>query len=97
MKPTITKYHNKEAEHGAEFLVVYYSIRNNSKETTTVLSNDFKVMDHQNRSFSLYSGGSVYLGSDFLLSQLRPGLTKRIATVRSLLECLSSISRYAFA
>ena len=24
-----------EAEHGGEFLVVYYSIRNNSKETTT--------------------------------------------------------------
>lgn len=63
-------------------------IRNNSKETTTVLSNDFKVMDHQNRSFSPYSGGSVYLGSDFLLSQLQPGLTKRVATVRSSLVVL---------
>jgi Domain of unknown function (DUF4352) len=76
-----TKYHNKEAEHGGKFLVAYYSIRNNSKETATVLSNDFKVMDDQNRSFSPYSGGSLYLGSDFLLSQLQPGLTKRTATV----------------
>jgi hypothetical protein len=76
-----TEYHSKEAEHGAKFLVVYYSIRNNSKETATVLADDFKVMDDQHRSFSPYSGGSLYLGSDFLLSQLQPGLTKRTATV----------------
>ena len=75
-----SKYHNKEAEEGAKFMVVYYSIRNNTKETQTVRSEDFKVMDEQERSFSPYSGGSFYLGSDFLLSQLQPGVTKKTAT-----------------
>jgi len=75
-----SKYHNKEAEEGAKFIVVYYSIRNNTKETQTVRSEDFKVTDEQQRSFSPYSGGSFYLGSDFLLSQLQPGVTKKTAT-----------------
>jgi hypothetical protein len=75
------KYHNKEAQHGGKFLIIYYSIRNNSKKTATVISNDFEVIDDHGRSFSPYSGGSLYLDSDFLLSQLQPGLTKSTAIV----------------
>jgi hypothetical protein len=39
-----SQYYNKEAEEGAKFIVVYYSIRNNTKETQTVRSEDFKVL-----------------------------------------------------
>jgi len=80
--PLVPIFCATESVHDLEALLI---VENNSKETTTVPSNEFKVMDRQNRSFSPYSGGSVYLGSDFLLGPLQPGLTKRIATVRSLL------------
>lgn len=76
-----SEFSNKKAEDGAKFLVLYYSIRNNAKDTQTVLSDDFNITDVQQRTFTPDSDGPFYLGSDFLLTQLQPGVTKKTATV----------------
>lgn len=76
-------YGRKAASENAMFIVVSYSIRNDSSQTETVMADDFKIMDASGRMFSPSSDGNVALmldGKDALLSELQPGIFKKTKT-----------------
>jgi len=76
----------KKASEDAIFVIVSYSIRNNTNKTQTVLANDFKLIDARGREFASSSEASSAYGmsggnNEFIVSQLQPGITKKTATV----------------
>ena len=87
---------SEQAGSDATFLLVFYAIRNDSNESRTVLSSDFKLIDGNGRSFSPDSNAEVAYsmsggGNDLILSELHPGITERSARVfRIPLESLES-------
>lgn len=72
------------ADEGATFVIVDYTIENLTNETQTVMSDDLMLRDARGRKFSSSSDATTALltddGQDFLLSELQPGLPKRIKT-----------------
>lgn len=69
------------ASRGASFIVVFFGIRNDSKRTETVLTDDFRIMDAGGNTYRASSeAGTALLMSgaskDFALSELQPGLQK---------------------
>jgi hypothetical protein len=69
-----------------KFVVVYFTIRNDSKKTQTVMADDFQIIDAQGRQFSTDSEASTALlmsgvSKDFLIRQIQPSLTKNAVTV----------------
>lgn len=77
-------YAEKRASEGARFVVVEFTIRNDSNATATVLTDDFRIVDAQGREFRPSSEGNTALAmsgkKDLFLSELHPGLTKTMAT-----------------
>ena len=77
-------YAEKRATEGARFVMVEFTIRNDSKTTQTVLTDDFRIVDEQAREFSPSSEANTALAmsgeKDFMLTQLQPGLTKTMHT-----------------
>lgn len=70
---------------GAFFLVVRYTIQNESRETQTVASDDFTLRDAKGREFSPSSKALTALmmsgaNKDFILSELQPGLEHQTMT-----------------
>jgi hypothetical protein len=71
---------------GAVFIVVYYSVTNNSNQTEVDWSdNDFMLKDSQDREFSPASKATTAIEmtdseKDFMLSELQPGVTKPTCT-----------------
>jgi len=68
---------------GATFVVVAYSIENCTKESQTVQSDDFTLVDSEGRSFSTSSKvatalAMAYQDNDFILSELQPGLPRKM-------------------
>ncbi|MGH7286096.1 MAG: DUF4352 domain-containing protein [Polyangiaceae bacterium] len=74
----------KKASDGARFVVVDFTIRNDSNETATVLTDDFAIEDAQSRQFRPSADGNAALAmsgdKDLALSELQPGITKNMST-----------------
>jgi hypothetical protein len=78
-------FSRKKAGPGATYVIVRYSIRNDGKETATVLTDDFKIVDAQSRQFRPSSEANTALafseaGKDLIVSEVQPGLTREMAT-----------------
>lgn len=75
---------NSTANQGASFVLVSFLIRNEGNQTETVLTDDFKIVDQRGREFRPSADATTTLSmsgnSDFLLSQLQPGITKQSMT-----------------
>lgn len=81
-----TQYSNEKAADGAVFLIVYYTEENTGKETKTVTTDRFSLLDGKGRKFSTSSKASTSLmvemkEKDFLLSQLQPNISHKSASV----------------
>lgn len=78
------RYTGATASNGAIFLIVYYTIKNESNKTRTVLSDDFTLLDAQGREFRPASSAVTSLAlsdkKDYLFSELQPGITKETVT-----------------
>jgi hypothetical protein len=78
------QFMKEEAGEGATFLIVYFTIRNDGKETATVMKDDFEIRDTQDRTFRSSSNANTALAmsndDDFMISELQPGLQKTTAT-----------------
>lgn len=79
-------YGKKAASDGAAFLIVDFTIENLGKETETVMTDDFKIVDANGRQFRSSSEGNTALmmsgdGKDFIISELHPGIQKKMKTV----------------
>lgn len=74
----------KRATDGAQFVVVDFTIRNDSNETATVLSDDFVIEDSQARQFRPSSDGNAALAmssdKDLAVSELQPGVARSMQT-----------------
>jgi hypothetical protein len=79
-------YSQETAEEGEKFVLVNFTIRNDSNTTQQVRADDFKIKDQQGREFSndskastalLFSGGK----KDMFLREIQPGLTSKGVTV----------------
>jgi hypothetical protein len=70
-----------------EFLIVRLLVRNDSKETRTIGASQMEVIDAAGREFRTSSEGSTALtmsgdkSAEFLMSEVQPGLEKRISIV----------------
>lgn len=73
-----------EAGSGAVFVVVDYTVENLTNETKTALSADFELRDYQGRQFRSSSEAQTALtmsdDTDFILSELQPGLARDLTT-----------------
>jgi hypothetical protein len=72
-------------EADAVFLVVRFTIANETKKTETVLSDDFTLRDGQGREFSPASKALTALmmegeNKDFMVSEIQPGVEKESLT-----------------
>lgn len=70
---------------GAVFLVVRFTIANETKKTATVLSDDFTLRDAQGREFQPASNALTALmmegeNKDFFLTEIQPGVEKESVT-----------------
>lgn len=74
----------KHASEDALFLLVKYTIRNDSTETETVATDDFRIVDAQSREFRPSADANAALvlsgSKDLALSELQPGLKKSMVT-----------------
>ncbi|MFB6350827.1 MAG: DUF4352 domain-containing protein [Bradymonadaceae bacterium] len=76
---------SESAGSGAKFLIVWFTIRNEGKETATVLTDDFKIKTKDGTTFRSSSKANTALSAayedkDLMLSELQPGLEKTTAT-----------------
>lgn len=79
-------YSQDTAEAGAKFVLVNFTIRNDSNKTQQVLADDFKIKDQQDRVFSNDSKATTALvmsggKKDVFLREIQPGLTSKGVTV----------------
>jgi hypothetical protein len=74
-------YLGQSPEENARYVIVQFTIRNNTKGTKEVLADDFKLQDSQDRVFTIDSDANIYVGHDFLLRELQPGITKKARCV----------------
>jgi len=75
----------KRASEGALFVVVEYTILNESNATKTVLADDFRIADSQKREFRPSSEANTSLmmsgeTKDFVISEVQPGIKKKMQT-----------------
>gem|GEM_PF-1709015 len=80
-----SRFSRVRAQDDALFLIVTYSITNDSNETETVLTDDVTFKDEAGRIFRSSSRLNTALmmereDKDFILSELQPGLTKTMVT-----------------
>ncbi len=71
-------YAEKQASEDARFLVVEYTIRNDSDATATVQTGDFRIIDAAGRAYRPSTEANLALGKDFLISEVQPGLKKKL-------------------
>lgn len=78
-----SRFSGEDASPGATFVVIHFTIENCSKKTATVLSDDFELVDSEDRKFKPSSNANTALLSqnkDFLLSELQPGIRRPMIT-----------------
>jgi hypothetical protein len=78
-------YGKKKASKGAAFVIIEYSIKNLGKETSTVLADDFELVDAKDRRFRSSSDLTTALimagnPKDLFISELQPGLSREMTT-----------------
>ena len=76
------EFSHEVAPWGATFLLVHFSIRNDTSRTATVLAEDFKIEDGKGRTFDPSSDASTALlmageTDDWLFRELQPGITQQ--------------------
>ena len=75
---------------GAVFVIVGYDLTNDGKETETVMTDDFKVMDGEGRVFRSSSKATTAIAmltdQDLLLTEVQPGLTREMLTAFEVAE-----------
>ena len=82
-----TGFGSVESGLNAVFVVVHYSIMNESNSTKTVVADDFLLRDAKGRQFRPSSRGITAFmmeegsNKDFILSELQPGVERETATV----------------
>ncbi|MFM6453098.1 MAG: DUF4352 domain-containing protein [Planktothrix sp.] len=70
-----------------EFIIIRLIVRNDSKKTRTISASMITLIDHEDRQFSTSSEGATALTmsgdetAEFLLTEIQPGLEKRITIV----------------
>lgn len=74
----------KRAAPGATLAVVSYEIENIGNETQTVMADDFTLVDSEGRKYRPSTDANVALlqesdDKDFILSQLQPGVPRRMS------------------
>lgn len=78
----IGRFLTARASKGALFLVISYTIENNTDESQVVLSDDFVIQDSLGRKFKPSSDVNTALlegeDKDFILSELQPGIPRRM-------------------
>jgi hypothetical protein len=79
------RFLKRKAGEGAIFLVVSYTIENLGKETETVMSDDFKIVDNLERTFRPSSKANTALtmlsdSKDYILSEIQPGIKRKTLT-----------------
>jgi hypothetical protein len=80
------EFSREVAEEGEKFVVVSFTIRNDTNKTQQVLADDFEIKDAQSRQFANDSNASTALmmsggKKDFFLREIQPGLTGKGITV----------------
>lgn len=80
------EYSGQKASEGGVFIVLNFTEENLSKETKTVFSERFLLIDNKEREFRSSSKGTtaltLYSGDkDFLLSEVQPGIKHKSAIV----------------
>jgi hypothetical protein len=79
-----SEYMGAQASQNAVFVVVDYSIENVGRETDTVMSDDFVLESEDGRRYQPSSKATTALAmsgsSDYILSQLQPGIATRAKT-----------------
>lgn len=77
-------FSRKSASEGAMFVLVNFTIRNDSNETETVMTDDFRIIDAQGRQYQPSSDANTALimstGKDLGITELHPGLKKSMTT-----------------
>ena len=77
-------YDVTQASPNASFIIIYFTIRNDSSETKVVLSDDFRLVDYKGRKFQPSSTATTRIamstGNDWILRELQPGIDKAAAT-----------------
>lgn len=78
------RFVSEQSNTGASFVIVTFSITNESNKTKTVLTDDFKILDNRGREFQPSSRANTALvmsrGKEFVLSELQPGIPQTIQT-----------------
>lgn len=76
-----SKYLRHNAGEGAVLIIINFSIKNETNETESVLTDDFEIVDYKGRKFSPSSDIKTALASanaaDIFLTELQPGLAKK--------------------
>ncbi len=76
-------FSRERASSGATFVVVRFAMRNESNSTQMILTNNLVLIDARGREFDTSSRAEVALAmsdqSDFLLSELQPGIQRNMA------------------
>ena len=80
------EFFKETASSGARFLIVNYTIENLTNESQTVMSDDFVLVDSKGRKFKPSSNANTALmteddDKDFILSELQPGIPRKMASV----------------
>jgi hypothetical protein len=81
----LNQYWKKEPSEGARFLVVYYTVENNTNEPLKALGfmnhTKLKVRDSKNRTYNANPSHVMYTGKEYSIDELPPGLPKKTAAV----------------
>jgi hypothetical protein len=79
-------YAGKKAEPGSSYFIIKYSLLNKGKSTATIAADNFKLDTADGTQFSPDSEAATAMmmsgdKSDFLLSELQPGVAKKAAAI----------------
>lgn len=78
---SVGKFSPTVAQDGAVFIVIKYQVENLGNETSRALSGDFQLRDRQGRVFDVSSDLALELAvehdTDFMISELQPGLPRK--------------------
>jgi len=80
------EFSREVAAEGEQFVIVYFTIRNDTNKTQQVLADDLEIKDGQGRQFTNDSNASTALmmsggKKDFFLREIQPSLTGKGVTV----------------
>ena len=92
----VGEYNSERASEGGKFIIVNFTEENLSKETKTLYTDRFSLLDGKGREFRPSSEGNTALAfssedKDFLLSEVQPGIKHKSAVVFEVPEDASGL------